>query len=357
VARATTSAPAAVAADYPDAARDRDIAAALSPIFVQGLGETPRGDYITKFDFDGDWRGDNNWKNGEDTKYPLLAYVYYDVKETETHYFVHYAAYHSRDYKGGNTKGVVLSQLMQEGAKAGGKWDPTGLSQDAVLAHENDLEGCMIVAEKHGDDPLAARVVAVETLAHNHYLKYAPEDAPIDGVPTVPMRGQHARLFVEPKGHGISALTNDEAQRKEAVSGTVNYKYSGTAEDPGNRTEGPIGYDLVPIYTTMWQHARSLSPETFGNKYEYAPVTIDVLVRGKATRRQVKLGTLGAAFLGKVGGQNMARPPWGWFDIDEKDRPLGEWFFDPAATVKRKFKAGDGFSLVYVHNPALGVFR
>jgi hypothetical protein len=53
----------------------------------------------------------------------------------------------------------------------------------------------------------------------------------------------------------------------------------------------------------------------------------------------------------------MARPPWGWFDKDEKDRPLGEWFFDPAAAVKRRLKAGDGFSLVYLHNPALGVFR
>ncbi len=38
---------------------------------------------------------------------------------------------------------------------------------DVVLAHENDLEGCLVVVEKHGDALDAAVVVAVETLAHN----------------------------------------------------------------------------------------------------------------------------------------------------------------------------------------------
>ena len=54
---------------------------------------------------------------------------------------------------------------------------------------------------------------------------------------------------------------------------------------------------------------------------------------------------------------NMARPPWGWFDSSEKDRPLGEWFFDPAGTIKRHFALPSSFSVTYVHQPARGLFR
>ena len=47
----------------PRADRDREIAVRLAPTLYQALGPDPRFDYITAFDFDGDWRGDNNWAN------------------------------------------------------------------------------------------------------------------------------------------------------------------------------------------------------------------------------------------------------------------------------------------------------
>ncbi|MEO2195586.1 MAG: M48 family metallopeptidase, partial [bacterium] len=85
--------------------RDHDIAVRLAPTFYQALGPDPRFDYITAFDFDGDWRGDNNWVNAADEQRRLPAWVYYAVSETRTHYFVIYAAFHPRDYKGGNERG------------------------------------------------------------------------------------------------------------------------------------------------------------------------------------------------------------------------------------------------------------
>ncbi|HEY6400734.1 MAG TPA: hypothetical protein VI479_04965, partial [Blastocatellia bacterium] len=63
-----------------------------------------RGDFITRFDFDGDWNGLNNWANfakrpisarSKDTR--ARAYVYYSVVETETHYFISYCAFHAQD--------------------------------------------------------------------------------------------------------------------------------------------------------------------------------------------------------------------------------------------------------------------
>ena len=86
-------------------AREREIAAAFAPTFYQALGDKPRSDYITNFDFDGDWRGDNNWEHTDDKNFPLRAYIYYSVSETQTHFLIHYAVFHPRDYKGGERKG------------------------------------------------------------------------------------------------------------------------------------------------------------------------------------------------------------------------------------------------------------
>ena len=53
-------------------------------------------DYITRFDYDGDWNGSNNWRNAY--RYELQANVYYAVVESTNHVFITYAFYHPRDY-------------------------------------------------------------------------------------------------------------------------------------------------------------------------------------------------------------------------------------------------------------------
>jgi hypothetical protein len=96
---------------------DKQIAAQFAPVFYQGLGDSPRSDYITNFDFDGDWKGDNNWRNLDDRSFPLRAYIYYSVTETETHYLVHYAFFHPRDYKSGLAKTTIVDTLLGEGRR------------------------------------------------------------------------------------------------------------------------------------------------------------------------------------------------------------------------------------------------
>jgi hypothetical protein len=335
---------------------DRNVALRFAPVFQQGLGDTPGIDYITNFDFDGDLKGDNNWNNAVDPRFPHLAWVYYSVCETKTHWFIHYAAFHPRDYKGGVKRGVVLSDILREAAKYGGKYDPTGISDDAVLAHENDLEGCLVVVEKsRGNDPLGdARVVAVETLAHNRFLKYRPADIPGPGE-AVRMEGSHPVLFVEPRGHGIEAFRDTPAQLKNSAKGVLKYEYAGIAEDPAQRRGMTVGYDLEPISKMLWKAAQGGIGVTYGEVFDYGEREISVA--GQKTPRKVRFGKLGSAFLGKIGGQNMARPPWGWFDSQERERPLGEWFLDPAATIKRHYNMGEGFSVAYIHHPLAGVTR
>jgi hypothetical protein len=331
--------------------RDRNVAATFAPIFYQAIGSNPRSDYLTNFNFDGDWRGDNNWENADQKKFPLKAYVYYSVSETATHFFIHYAVFHPRDYKGGERKGKILSELIREGARRGGKYDPTGLADEASLAHENDFEGCLVVVSKSGQDFESGHVIFVETLHHNLFSSYkAGEDIPMNSR-NLRVEGRRVLLYIEPKGHGIEAYDGSDKQTAEREF--VIYGFAGKAENPEKQSASSVGYDLIPLQV-LWSkgQTRGLKNDTYGESKNYGAVSIQVRQsNGRAAERKINVGSIGTAFLGKVGGQNMARPPWAWFDRNNRDEPLGLWFFDPATTIKRHFKLGEEFSTVYVRLP------
>lgn len=333
------------------AARDREVAVRFAPVFYQALGDQRRSDYITNFDFDGDWRGDNNWANADVPRFKLLAYVYFAVSETPTHYFIHYAVFHPRDYKGGKVSGPLLSGAIREGVRRGGRYDPTGLSKGAVLAHENDMEGCLVVAAKGGKEVAQAKVLLVETLSHDRFLKYTTDENAFPGLKLIRLEDQSPLLYVEPKGHGVSAYSSEKQLAGQA---TLTYRYTGQANDPENARDGVVGYELLPMFSTLWARARSTSNGTFADLLDYGVLTFNV--EGQTKSRRKTLGKLGSAFLGRHGAPNAARPPWGWFDRSEGLTP-GSWFFDPASAVKRRHNLGAGFSTSYLHAPFIGLTR
>jgi hypothetical protein len=339
---------------------DRDVAARFAPIFYQALGDKPRSDYITNFDFDGDWRGDNNWENGGNENLPLKAYIYYSVAETATHFFIHYAVFHPRDYKGGEVRGAILSELIREGVKRGGKYDPTGLADEAILAHENDMEGALVTVEKRGKDLDHARVMFVETLHHNEFSHYAAAGAGQERFSSIATEQQHPLLYIEPKGHGIEAYTGTTKQVTN--KDFLRYVFTGHAADPArldatchNLSVSPcqssVGYDLISL-EGLWEKAHDKDEQVYGVTYDYGKITINLTLKGKQPiQESINVGKVGCAFLGKVGGENMARPPWGWFSLDRTNELPGFSFFDPASSVKREYGLNDDFSVAYVRLP------
>ncbi|QQS33725.1 MAG: hypothetical protein IPM50_03840 [Acidobacteriota bacterium] len=331
---------------------ERAIAERFAPVFYQALGSSPRSDYITNFDFDGDWRGDNNWANTDDPNFKLRAYIYYSVSETTTHYFVHYAVFHPRDYKGGARRGTAVSGLLGRAANVVGRRDPTGLLDMATLAHENDLEGVLVVAEK-GSGLSSSQPILLETLKHNTFVSYTLGGKKIEGLPTASLDGNSAVIYVEPLGHGIDAFlgTPDQIDGKDFVI----YRFTGRAEDPEDVKEGPVGYELIRIADTLWPRANPRhrnSKLMYGEFFDYGEVVITMsAVGGRNIDRRVRLGRRGSAFLGRVGGADKARPPWGWFDRRRRGDDLGTWFFDPAKIIKRNFALDDSFSTAYVNIP------
>lgn len=334
------------------AARDLQIASRFAPIFYQALGDNPRSDYLTNFNFDGDWLGNNNWENAGDKKFSLRGYVYYSVVETQSHWFIHYAVFHPRDYKGGERKGRILSELIREGIKRGGEYDPTGLADEAGVAHENDFEGALVVVSKQGDDLDQARVVYVETMHHSSFSRYVPGEVATKGYGLFRAEGQHVLLYIEPKGHGIESYDGSEKQtsKKEFVI----YRVAEKAEDP-EQTKAPFtGYELIPISTTLWTHAKlkARDNKTYGGFQDYGEIAISVAqAKGRAVNRKFKVGLLGSAFVGDTGGVNMARPPWAWFDKSRRNDKIGLWFFDPATIIKRDFGLDNSFSTAYSRVP------
>lgn len=347
---------------------DRQLAARFTPIFHQRLTpqvSTHRFDYITRFDFDGDWLGTNNWEHAADPKYPLRAYIYYSVVETETHYFISYSLFHPRDW---SLEQPLYEQSLERLKEKLGVWFPQSVREAAEFNHENDLEGLMVIVRKT-DGPAGGRLEAVETLAHNRFYKYlAPGSRLSPNIlpdQMIESDGDHPIVYVESQKHGIKRYEKQDRRGGPVLI----YRYTGTAEEPkpfpGDVAYAPeqqeIGYDLLPLYDAFWAHAREAHEpnDTFGEIYDFGNLVATAVSLLGGGKRQVDcaLGRIGVALHGEVAGKNKARMPWGWFDTSDHDLKMGDWFLDPAKALVIYFPRARGVSRRYISNPFLGIFR
>jgi len=78
---------------------------------------TFKEDFITSFNYDLDWRSDNNWANL--SYYPAGATVYYSVHETATHYFLGYYFYYPRTSAKANLMSGCMLAVVKEASPSG----------------------------------------------------------------------------------------------------------------------------------------------------------------------------------------------------------------------------------------------
>ena len=126
-----------------------DLAYRWAPIYYQDTARKGLADYLSAFNYDGDWRGNNNWDNLG--KYQLKGYAYYSVSETDSHWYVLYAYYHPRDW---------ATDL------------PTG-RDNALNEHENDTEGVLTIIRKDGSK--FGKLEGMVTYAHFDFLFFRAE--------------------------------------------------------------------------------------------------------------------------------------------------------------------------------------
>jgi hypothetical protein len=74
----------------------RQLAEHYAPYVAQETWFEPKADFLARFDFDGNWSGEDNWDSAPAGS--SQAFVYYAGMETATHWFLVYSFFHPRDY-------------------------------------------------------------------------------------------------------------------------------------------------------------------------------------------------------------------------------------------------------------------
>jgi hypothetical protein len=294
-------------------ANHRRLAEHYAPVVFQESRSTVL-DFITSFDYDGDWKGDNNWRNAY--LFDLPGRAYYAVIESTNHFFITYAFYHARDYTARPYEGFAPK-----------------------TEHENDLEGMTLTIEKDGS--AFGKVVLLETLAHDIFYKYDNRDnrkveagsLKLDGSMTF-VDGRPA-VYIEAEGHGVKAASRSTTNSASSFPGII-YRYTGKAAVPESNRDPNATYDLVSIEDTLWAHRFDVG-STFCCADSY-------VMNGGAS------ASIGSAFNGPIGGC-AAKPPWGWDQASDRITK-GDWFRDPLKAYPTQIRI-QNFTGTYVHNPYL----
>jgi hypothetical protein len=282
------------------AASNSELAAYWAPQIYQDVNADldVRADFITNFNYDGDYVARNNWDNL--SNFNQNAYVYYKVSETTTHYFIEYDLFHARD-------------------------DAYTRPLDA---HENDLEGLFLVIRKDGSTYGSFQLM--ETMAHNQWYDYTNDPSITSGSDDVDggvlFNGSHPKVFSQANGqspsggHGVKAYDGSNAPGGDGIV----YNYTGTAQFPTNISgsyTNQYGYDLIE-WGDLW--SKRTDPNIFSS-----------------------FGT----FAGDNHTSNSAKAPWGWDDSDDGPALQGMNWSDPAHQVDVHLNGLGQFSHTYVSNP------
>ncbi|HSE49702.1 MAG TPA: hypothetical protein VLA96_10885 [Terriglobales bacterium] len=334
----------------------RAVAERFAPVLhhrMAGNADQHRFDWPTSFDFDKDWVGNNNWEHAADPQFKLWCYVYYSVIESEDHYFIHYALFHPRDWSVVEPSYSGVLDTIQEQYKQimGQK-----TREEVEFNHENDLEGALVIVDKWAQG--GPRVVALETVAHNHLLRSIADDAAglrlTNSQEPIPLLTEEGRpiLYVESQKHGIHPLTSEVSEPDNPI---VVLRYGKAVEFSQAKGATESTYELVSLPKTIWVQAKKATEPntTFGTTFDFGDSFCKV---EGAQRPACELGPIGDAFLGAYGRPNSAHGPWGWVDNDDKQLPQGAWFFDPIFILKRHFGLFDTRER-YLYNPYLGIDR
>jgi hypothetical protein len=296
-----------------------------APIHYQDTDDTrAEADFMTRFDYDGDWDALNNWENLETGD--LSAWVYYSIVETCTHWFIVYGFFHPQDW---------TDTIEQE--------------------HENDMEGMLAIVRKKG---LYGTLEALVTVFHNDFYSFIPEDSPlreggqtIDGeiswqpVGFVP----HPMTSQEAEGHGLKAWPFAGHFRGDPDEDGVIYSPTELETEPpqsGNDNDAP--YTLVDFHASggVWERQLQEALLAYDDALTFA--TWGTL-KGDAG------GGCGAGL--SICKANAAHLPWGWDDQNDDPIQSGEMALDPANLVQQYFNVLGDFSTEYLHNPYLESLR
>ncbi len=345
----------------------REIASRYAPRLYQATQIlAPQWDYPTSVNFDLDWNMDNNVPSMEAAQ-SLPIWVYYDVIETYTHYFIRYMYYYARH-------------------------------DDSTFVFGNQVSGTMVVVQKDPEEP-----IAVETYFGNGGFEdirsfvttesglviddgngnYNDGDRrkynanwvfPKDQL----FPGGHFQNYITSKSHESCAwiqVTKEDSldfkcQLDSAMKSTLNimhFSHKGTDAETLNtpfaykNSEGSdVGYGLRLAIEDWWvRRDRIDEGQMFGATIDYVPP------QGMAGSGMVLPGNFRPSPTGTTAG---GKSPWRWeWEPATMNAYLyytefseGTFFIHPAYYFAQRHRLtptadASGFSASYCYNPYLQI--
>jgi hypothetical protein len=308
-------------------AERRHVAERWAPTIYQETRDSR--DYLTAFDYDGDWDGANNALHLD--RFPLRANVYYTVDETPTHFLIAYVLYHPVDAK-------------------------------VPYGHDHDTEHVTLAVRKStGPAEPDGRVEVMEVRFHHSLYQYAADGAGVrDGADDIDgpihfAKDGRPEVYVQRVGHGICggfspptwfealSLACHHGETPHFERNGVVYHYTGRAEVPSSPDDRDVGYALQEIGDTLWAHVHDTGPHaTFAAAFDYHGERCGLF----RCPRQI------GGELASAEGHSSTGLPW---EESSGTSYRGEHFLDPALTFSRRLRFPAPFSTSYVFNPYLGV--
>ena len=324
-----------------------ELARYWAPVIYQDTDPDPlwnpdgKKDYITKFNYDDNYNGNDNSDNV--LIFPLTAYIYFDVRETETHYYITYAFFHPCD------RSIITLPLENQNERR-----PVAENQLADT-HENDLEGVVYCIKKNGSMGILRSCVTICHLdLYTFYIH--PDPGIVMGSEHLDTEGPNDSLlyivnskpvvFIEEGGHGVGnifrALESDP-DGDISFDGVDKYKFrgddgiiyrlvspGGSPQIPYNQNDRDVRYDLLSI-EGMWNW--QIAPPD-GNR-PFSDDTFDYTSSNGCHISYLKRYFDSNDLYGPA-----ANPPWAWGG-DGAEISDGDFFLDPAFTFSRIFPRFD----------------
>lgn len=320
-----------------------------APLIMQDTAGAQYTDFIGKIDFDGDWKGNNNWENL--SSHQIAPYIYFNVIETSTHWFIYYHTFHPRDWNN-----LFFGTCAP---------DPD--------CHENDTENIMVMVRKDGSTYGQFRLL--QTQAHGEFYQYALAGSgvsnDIDDLDNDPERGftlfadssvgitdPRVAIYIESKGHGICEWWDNNGpycihpNDKVGTSSNDGVMYypnaTATPQEPANPQGGnwynfKYPYRLVSTWDQVWPLRSCMGNGKLNDKPSSYPG-----VSGNG------IAEFGGALDGDTYADDAATAWWMQTDGDSHINP-GDWAIRPAETVELQLNFSEPVSTNYLYNPYLGI--
>jgi hypothetical protein len=340
----------------------KTLAGKYAPLLYQATNtESPQYDYLTRFDFDGDWVAENNVISVKNAS-KFEASLYYSVTETKSHFFITYSFFYP--YRFAEEEDDRFGNDVSGGLVVVRKIDEAPLAVETYFKKDNDERSFSFVTEESG------LVTAGKTFTDFHFDGLYPAATLFpDGryVGYLSSRKHESCLWLDENngfldGCILNAGVKNSMQKIEYVfkDGMVDALSKEGGKYP--QAKQSVGYGLVHLLDSWWVRRTDVGQaQMWASEYTYEPHNSTIYQNRPDLSHPVP-----SVFVDPEETDN-GRPPWAWKYNPQNgttfyDMARGVWFLDPAVHFKQRHdqsnlwsdfdtEAGTGWSLEYCFNP------